>query len=100
MDFEVSERRVLARLARQRVLNRPNPLQYHVIIDESILTRPIGTPSVLRGQLARLVDAAQSEHITSQVLPLSGRRNASGERPLLRSRAAGTDSRLRLRGKP
>lgn len=58
-------------MARQRVLNRPKPLQYHVILDETVLTRPIGTPSVLRGQLARLVDAAESEHITVQVLPRS-----------------------------
>jgi transcriptional regulator with XRE-family HTH domain len=71
MDFEVAERRVLARMARQRVLNRPKPLRYHVILDETVLTRPIGTPSVMRGQLAKLVDAAESEHITIQVLPQS-----------------------------
>ncbi len=71
LDFEVAERRVLARMARQRVLNRPKPLRYHVILDESILTRPVGTPSVLRGQLAKLVDAAEAEHITVQVLPRS-----------------------------
>jgi hypothetical protein len=71
MDFEVAERRVLARMARQRVLNRPKPLRYHVIIDETVLARPIGTPSVMRGQLAKLVDAAEAEHITIQVLALS-----------------------------
>lgn len=71
LDFEVAERRVLARMARQRVLNRPKPLRYHVILDETVLTRPIGTPSVMRGQLAKLVDAAEAEHITIQVLPLS-----------------------------
>jgi len=69
LDFEVAERRVLARMARQRVLNRPKPLRYHVVLDEPVLTRPIGTPSVMRGQLAKLVDAAESEHITIQVLP-------------------------------
>ncbi len=71
LGFEVVERRVLARLARQRVLNRPKPLRYHVILEETILTRPVGTPSVLRGQLARLVDAAEAEHITVQMLPRS-----------------------------
>jgi hypothetical protein len=70
-DFEIAERRVLARMARQRVLNRPKPLRYHVIVDETVLTRPIGTPSVMRGQLAKLVGAAESEHITFQVLPRS-----------------------------
>lgn len=71
LDFEVAERRVLARMARQRVLNRPKPLRYHVILSDIVLTTPIGTPSVMRGQLAKLVDAAQAEHITIQVLPRS-----------------------------
>lgn len=71
MDFEVAERRVLARMARQRVLNRPKPLRFHVILDETVLTRPVGTPSVMRGQLAKLVDAAEAEHTTLQVLPTS-----------------------------
>lgn len=71
LDFEVAERRVLARMARQRVLNRPKPLRLHVILDETVLTRPIGTPSVMRGQLAKLVDAAETAHVTIQVLPRS-----------------------------
>ncbi|WP_235926099.1 DUF5753 domain-containing protein [Actinokineospora pegani] len=71
LDFEVAERRVLARMARQRVLHRPKPLRYHVILDDSALTRPIGTPAVLRGQLAKLADIATAEHITVQVLPLA-----------------------------
>ncbi|GAB3460351.1 helix-turn-helix domain-containing protein [Actinophytocola sediminis] len=71
LDFELTERRVIARMARQRVLNRPKPLRYHVVLSETVLTTPIGTSSVMRGQLARLVDAAEAEHITMQVLPRS-----------------------------
>ncbi|OLF05133.1 transcriptional regulator [Actinophytocola xinjiangensis] len=71
LDFETTERRVLARMARQRVLNRPKPLRYQVILTETVLTTPVGTPSVMRGQLARLVDAAEADHITIQVLPRS-----------------------------
>ncbi|WP_285504705.1 helix-turn-helix transcriptional regulator [Actinokineospora sp. NBRC 105648] len=71
MAHELVERRVLARAARQRVLTRPEPLRYHVILDETVLERPIGTPSVMRGQLARLIDAAEAEHTTIQVLPRS-----------------------------
>lgn len=67
----VVEGRVLARGARHRVLTRPNPLRYHVILDETMLTRPIGSAAVMRGQLARLADAAESEHITLQVLPVA-----------------------------
>lgn len=71
LDYEVIERRVLARMARQRILYRPKPLRYHVILDETVLTRPLGTPAVMRGQLAKLVDAAEAEHITVQVLPMA-----------------------------
>ncbi|MCT2582367.1 helix-turn-helix domain-containing protein [Actinophytocola gossypii] len=71
LDFELTERRVLARMARQRVLNRPKPLKYHVILAETVLSTPVGTPSVMRGQIARLVDAAEARHITIQVLPRS-----------------------------
>ena len=98
LDFEVVERRVLARMARQRVLNRPKPLQYHVILDEAVLTRPIGTPSVLRGQLARLVDAAQAGHITVQILHRSSRRDACGGRIVLDPHVARPDPRCRVRG--
>lgn len=67
--FDIVERRVLARMARQQVLIRPNPLQFHVILDESVLERQVGSASVMRGQLHRLLDTAEADHITLQVLP-------------------------------
>lgn len=71
LTHEVVERRVLARAARQRVLNRAKPLRYHAILDETVLERRIGTPATMRGQLSRLIDAAAAEHVTIQVLPKS-----------------------------
>ncbi|MFB9430013.1 Scr1 family TA system antitoxin-like transcriptional regulator [Streptoalloteichus tenebrarius] len=47
---DVVERRVLARLARQRVLTRATPLQYHVILEEVILERPVGNSLVMHNQ--------------------------------------------------
>ncbi|HET9256813.1 MAG TPA: DUF5753 domain-containing protein [Pseudonocardiaceae bacterium] len=66
---DVVERRVLARMARQQVLTRVNPLEYHVIIEEAILERPVGTPAVMRHQLRHLLDMAATEHVTLQILP-------------------------------
>jgi transcriptional regulator with XRE-family HTH domain len=69
LTAEVVERRVLARMARQQVLTKPNPVQYHVILEEAILERPVGTPVIMRNQLRRLMDEAAADHITLQVLP-------------------------------
>ncbi|MGH3925729.1 MAG: helix-turn-helix domain-containing protein [Pseudonocardiaceae bacterium] len=66
---EVVERRVLARMARQQILTRVSPLEYHVIIEEAILERPVGTPKIMRNQLRRLIEDAAADHITLQVLP-------------------------------
>jgi transcriptional regulator with XRE-family HTH domain len=69
LTADVVDRRVMARLARQIVLSRPDPLRYHVIIDEAILERPVGSAAIMRAQLRRLLDDAASDHITIQVLP-------------------------------
>jgi transcriptional regulator with XRE-family HTH domain len=68
---EIVERRVIARMARQQVLTRANPLRLHVIIEEGILERPVGNAAIMRAQLRRLVDEATHEHVTIQVLPKS-----------------------------
>lgn len=66
---DVVQRRVMARLARQQILTRANPLHFHVIIDEAILERPVGgTSAIMRNQLRRLIDDSTADHITIQVL--------------------------------
>lgn len=79
LPHDVAERRVLARLARQRVTTRPNPLHYHVILDETVLSRPIGSSTVMRGQLEKLCGAIESEQVTVQVLPASAGANPAVE---------------------
>lgn len=67
---ELAQRRVLARMTRQQVLTRPNPLRLHAILDEAILDRPVGSAAVMRGQLGRLLVEADTDHVTIQILPL------------------------------
>jgi transcriptional regulator with XRE-family HTH domain len=59
------------RMNRQKVLTRDKPLELHVVIDESVLRRQVGSPEVMRGQLAHLVEMADRENIKLQVLPLT-----------------------------
>jgi transcriptional regulator with XRE-family HTH domain len=67
-DDEI-DRRVAARLARQQILSKDKPPEFHVILDEVALERPIGRAQTMRGQLRRLVDACVSSSTTIQVLP-------------------------------
>ncbi len=70
---EEAERRVALRLARQRILSRPDPPRLWLIIDETALRRPAATtgPVIMREQLAALLAAAAQPNITLQVLPFT-----------------------------
>ena len=67
-DEEV-ERRVALRLARQELLRRPAPPEYWVVMDETVLRRPVGSREVMRGQVARLIEATEMPAVTVQVIP-------------------------------
>ena len=60
-----------ARLARQALLARADPPLLYVLLDEGVLRRPVGTPEVMRGQLARLAELSEQTHVTLQVIPYS-----------------------------
>jgi hypothetical protein len=70
-DTEV-EQRVSLRVNRQQILTRSNPVRLWIVIDESVLHRPIGGESVLRGQLEHLLKCSQQPNITLQIMPFSG----------------------------
>ncbi len=64
------ERRLQARLERQRVLVRERPLELEVVLDESVLLRRIGDNSVMDAQLRQLAEVSLLPNVTLQVLPL------------------------------
>ena len=68
-----AERRVEARLARQRALfeDREQPPVIHLLLDESAIRRQVGGAATMRGQLARLAKEAAQPDTTIQVLPFS-----------------------------
>jgi len=68
-----AERRVALRLARQQILNRPEPPRVWLVIDETALRRPAATTgaAVMRTQIDRLIEAAAQPRVTVQVLPFS-----------------------------
>jgi uncharacterized protein DUF5753/helix-turn-helix protein len=60
---------VTSRMSRQSLLSRSRPLKLHVVIEENVLTRPIGDPDALGRQLNNLADSAARANITVRILP-------------------------------
>jgi transcriptional regulator with XRE-family HTH domain len=64
-------RRADVRLERQQILTRtePPPPRVHVVLNEAVLRRKVGGPTVMRGQLEYLMADRDRANVTVQVLP-------------------------------
>lgn len=68
----MAEMRVKLRMERQALLTRgPNPPQYHVLLDEGVLHRPMAGPEAMVEQLHKLVEVSGLSNVALQVLPYS-----------------------------
>lgn len=78
--------RVSLRMTRQAILDRPDSPSLSVVLDEAVLRRPLGGPSVMRAQLKHLIQMSQRPDITIEVVPfkVGGHAAAGGPFSLLR----------------
>lgn len=67
---EEIERRVALRMGRQRLLAGPDAPRLWMVIDETVLRRPVGGPEVMRAQIDRLLEAMALPNVTLQVVLL------------------------------
>lgn len=81
-DAEI-ERRVAARMTRQRLLLDPHPPEYWAVVDEAVLRRVVGGGDVMSEQLRRLAEVAQLPHVTVQVVPFGAGAHPGMEGPFL-----------------
>ncbi len=82
VDSEI-ERRVAARMARQRLLRDPNPPEYWAIIDEAVLHRVVGSREVMAEQFTQMSEIARLPHVTIQVVPFEAGAHSGMEGPFL-----------------
>ncbi|MFB6722328.1 helix-turn-helix domain-containing protein [Kribbella sp. NPDC056345] len=82
---EVAQR-VALRVTRQQVLTRTTPVRLWVVIDESVLHRPVGGVPILRAQIEHLMTLAREPNVTLQIMPFSsvGYPGAGGAFSILR----------------
>ncbi|GHH69018.1 transcriptional regulator [Streptomyces sulfonofaciens] len=65
------ERHVALRLERQALLRRPDAPRFWVVVDETVLLRPVGSSAVMRAQIDRMLEAAELPNVTLQIAELS-----------------------------
>jgi transcriptional regulator with XRE-family HTH domain len=66
---EILRQRVEARMRRQQLLEQPRPPRYRALMDEAALRRQVGGPTVMKGQLDKILRLVQAEKATVQVIP-------------------------------
>ncbi|MFI7243519.1 helix-turn-helix domain-containing protein [Streptomyces qinglanensis] len=69
---------VALRMARQKLLRRPEPPRLWAVVDEAVLRRPFGGTEVMREQLEHLLKMIELPHITLQVAPFEVTAAAAG----------------------
>jgi hypothetical protein len=69
MVNEQVDRRVALRMRRQKMLSRPDAPRLWMVLDESVLHRPIGGREVLKAQIDYLLDMIRQPNISVQILP-------------------------------
>jgi transcriptional regulator with XRE-family HTH domain len=71
-DCDEIERRVRLRMERQQHrLVQPGGLELWVVMDETVLRRPVAPPSVMRDQIDRLIEIVALPNVKLQVIPFA-----------------------------
>lgn len=65
---EELQRLVELRETRQQVLDRTNPPELHIILNEAVVRRQVGGAAVMAAQIRYLVELSARDHVTIQVL--------------------------------
>jgi hypothetical protein len=69
MADERVDQLVALRMRRQKMFSRPDAPRVWMVLDESVLHRPIGGPKVLKQQIEFLLEMSALPHVSVQVLP-------------------------------
>jgi transcriptional regulator with XRE-family HTH domain len=70
-DADEIERRVQLRMERQRKLLQSGDVEHWVLMDETVLRRPVAPPAVMQDQIDHLIDLVALPNVTLQVIPFA-----------------------------
>ena len=69
MDPDIYRQRVEVRMRRQEVLERDNRPRYRVLLDESVLRRPVGGSALMAAQIKKILQAEREGKASIQIIP-------------------------------
>jgi transcriptional regulator with XRE-family HTH domain len=71
LKAEEVDQKVRVRSGRQSLLTQDDPIDVWVVLDETVVSRPVGGDAIMRAQLKSLLEAAELPNVTIQILPFS-----------------------------
>ena len=69
MDPGIYRQRVEVRMLRQKVLEKIDRPRYRVLLDESVLRRPVGGPELMVAQIKKILQAERENKASIQIIP-------------------------------
>ncbi len=69
MDPDICRQRVEARMRRQEVLEKKDRPRYRVLLDESVLRRPVGGSALMAAQIKKILQAEREGKASIQIIP-------------------------------
>ena len=69
MNLDILQQRVEARLRRQQLLETDNSPRYRVLLDEAVLRRRVGGPTLMAAQLDKVLEAVRRDNAIIQIIP-------------------------------
>jgi transcriptional regulator with XRE-family HTH domain len=69
IESDILDQRVEARMRRQGLLWQAKAPRYRALLDEAVLHRQVGGPTVIRAQLEKILSLIKEERVAVQVIP-------------------------------
>ncbi|MBO2446465.1 transcriptional regulator [Actinomadura barringtoniae] len=63
------EHDVASRMSRQKILDRDEPPRIFVLLSETAIRNPVGSPEIMKAQLARLLEFNEKPNVSVQIVP-------------------------------
>ena len=76
---DIFQQRIEVRMRRQEVLERENRPRYRVLLDESVLCRPVGEPALMIAQIDKILQIEREGKATIQIIPFDCGVPAAGD---------------------